>query len=236
MLTAMRIVGLTGGIGTGKSTVAAVLRELGATVIDADEATRAVQARGSEGLRQLVAAFGDGILTPEGDLDRGRVADIAFRDPEARQRLNGIVHPLVRRWMAERQAEAVERGDPVVVMDIPLLFEARGAGAFETVLLVYAPEELALRRLVEQRGMTEEQARARMAAQMPIEDKRALATHVIENTGSVDELRERVGRVWAELSEGLEVHQPEQQGQPDATDRGDALRPARVEEGGELGR
>src|SRR5215510_12835474 len=120
----MRVVGLTGGIGTGKSTVAAMLRDLGATVIDADEATRAVQARGSDGLRQLVEAFGPRILTPDGDLDRARLGDIAFADPEARQRLNGIVHPLVRQWMAERQQEAFERGDPVVVLDIPLLLEA----------------------------------------------------------------------------------------------------------------
>jgi dephospho-CoA kinase len=200
----MRIVGLTGGIGTGKSTVSGMLRELGATVIDADEATRAVQSRGSDGLRQLVNAFGAGILTPEGDLDRARLADLAFRDPDARGRLNEIVHPLVRLWMAERQREAMERGDAVVVMDIPLLFEARGAGAFDTVLLVYAPEDVALRRLVEQRGMTEEQARARIAAQMPIEEKRALATHVIENTGSLEELRERVERIWAELSEAVQ--------------------------------
>jgi dephospho-CoA kinase len=196
----MRIVGLTGGIGTGKSTVSGMLRELGATVIDADEATRAVQARGSDGLRQLVEAFGPDILAPDGDLDRARLADIAFQDPDARRRLNEIVHPLVRQWMAERQREAVERGDPVVVLDIPLLFEARGAGAFETVLLVYAPDEVALGRLVEQRGMTEEQARARMAAQMPIEEKRALATHVIENTGGMEELRTRVERVWADLA------------------------------------
>ncbi|HEY4027713.1 MAG TPA: dephospho-CoA kinase [Candidatus Dormibacteraeota bacterium] len=202
----MRTVGLTGGIGTGKSTVAAMLRELGATVIDADEATRAVQSRGSDGLRQLVAEFGDGILTPDGDLDRARLADVVFGDPEARRRLNGIVHPLVRQWMAERQQEAVERGDPVVVLDIPLLFEARGAGAFETVLLVYAPDEVALRRLVELRGMSVEQARARMAAQLPIEEKRALATHVIENTGGRDELRRQVVRVWAELSGGLGEH------------------------------
>ena len=196
----MRLVGLTGGIGTGKSTVSAILRELGATVIDADEATRAVQAPGSEGLCQLVEAFGAGILTAGGELDRGRLAEIAFQDPEARQRLNGIVHPLVRQWMAERQQEAAERGDQVVLMDIPLLFEARGDAAFETVLLVYAPDEVALRRLVEQRGMTEEQARARMAAQMPIEEKRALATHVIDNTGGLEDLRSRVERVWADLS------------------------------------
>ena len=197
----MRIVGLTGGIGTGKSTVSAMLRELGATVIDADEATRAVQAPGSEGLRQLVEAFGDGILTPGGELDRAKLADIAFRDPEARTRLNGIVHPLVRLWMAERQQEAAERGDPVVVMDIPLLFEARGGDAFETVLLVYAPEDVQVDRLVRLRGMTEEQVRARMAAQMPIEEKRRLATHVIENTGSLEDLRERVEAAWAAVAQ-----------------------------------
>ena len=231
----MKIVGLTGGIGTGKSTVSAMLRDLGVTVIDADEATRAVQAPGSEGLRQLAAEFGEGILTTGGELDRARLADIAFNDPEARQRLNAIVHPLVRLWMAERQQEAVERGDPLVVMDIPLLFEARGAGAFETVVLVYAPEELQLRRLVALRGMSGDAARARMAAQLPIEEKRRLATHVIENTGSLDELRRRVERVWRELSEGLEDHEPLDRGQAHHADGGDALGPAGVERGGQLG-
>jgi dephospho-CoA kinase len=195
----MRTVGLTGGIGTGKSAVAAILRDLGATVIDADEATRAVQAPGSAGLRRLVEAFGPGILTPAGALDRAALADIAFRDPAARERLNRIVHPLVREWMADRQREAAERGDPVVVLDIPLLFESRGADAFETVILVYAPEEVQRRRLVELRGMSEEQARSRIAAQMPIEEKRRLATHVIDNTGSLDALRRQVERLWTEV-------------------------------------
>ena len=196
----MRVVGLTGGIGTGKSTVAAMLRELGATVIDADEATRAVQARGTEGLLRLAQEFGPAILDPDGELDRSRLAEIAFKDPEARRRLNGIVHPLVRQWMAERQQEAVERGDAVVVLDIPLLFESRGANPFETVVLVYAPEDLQVRRLVELRGMTEEQALARIAAQTPIDEKRRLATHVIENTGSMQQLRDQVRQVWAEIS------------------------------------
>lgn len=196
----MRVVGLTGGIGTGKSTVAAMLRELGATVIDADEATRAVQARGTEGLHRLAQEFGPAILGPDGELDRSRLAEIAFKDPAARRRLNGIVHPLVRQWMAERQREAFERGDAVVVLDIPLLFESRGANAFETVVLVYAPEELQVRRLVELRGMTEEQALARIAAQTPIDEKRRLATHVIENTGSMQQLRDQVRQVWAEIS------------------------------------
>lgn len=196
----MRVVGLTGGIGAGKSAVAAILRELGVTVIDADEATRAVQARGTDGLNRLAQEFGSSIITPDGDLDRSRLADIAFKDPDARLRLNAIVHPLVRQWMAERQQEAFERGDELVVMDIPLLFESRGAGAFQTTILVYAPEELQLRRLMELRGMTDEQARQRIAAQMPIEEKRRLATHVIENSGSLEQLRTRVRQVLAEIT------------------------------------
>jgi dephospho-CoA kinase len=231
----MKVVGLTGGIGTGKSTVAAMLRRLGATVIDADEATRAVQARGTDGLRRLVDEFGPSVLTADGELDRARLAEVAFADPEARQRLNGIVHPLVRQWMGERLQEAAERGDPVVVMDIPLLFEARGTAGFEAVLLVYAPEEVQVDRLVRLRGMSEEQVRARIAAQMPIEEKRRLATHVIENTGDLDQLARRVERAWAEISEGLQDHQPEQDGQARQADRGDQLGASRVEEEGQLG-
>ncbi|HKA50395.1 MAG TPA: dephospho-CoA kinase [Candidatus Dormibacteraeota bacterium] len=196
----MRVVGLTGGIATGKSTVSAMLRRLGATVIDADEATRAVQAPATEGLRRLAQEFGPTIVTADGELDRARLAEIAFNDPDARRRLNAIVHPLVREWMARRQQEAAERGDQIVVLDIPLLFESRGAGAFEDVLLVYAPEDLQIRRLVELRGMTTEQARARVAAQMPIEEKRKLATHVIENTGTMPQLQAQVDRVWAGIA------------------------------------
>jgi dephospho-CoA kinase len=198
----MRVIGLTGGIGTGKSSVSRLLREKGVTVIDADEATRAVQSRGSEGLRRLVDEFGTSILTSEGDLDRGRLAAVAFADPEARRRLNAIVHPLVREWMADRQMAAEARGEPHVVLDIPLLFESRGAAGFDDVILVYAPEEVALRRLVEQRGMSEEQARARIAAQMPIEEKRELAQHVIDNTGTLQQLRTQTERVWAEVTAG----------------------------------
>jgi dephospho-CoA kinase len=196
----MKVIGLTGGIGTGKSTVTGLLRDRGVTVIDADEATRAVQAPGGDGLRRLVDEFGASILTPDGDLDRARLAAVAFGDPEARQRLNAIVHPLVREWMADRQIEAEARGEPWVVLDIPLLFESRGAAGIDDVILVYAPEELALRRLVEVRGMPEDQARARIAAQMPIEEKRRLARHVIENTGTLDQLRARTKRVWEEVT------------------------------------
>jgi dephospho-CoA kinase len=196
----MKVVGLTGGIGTGKSTVSSLLRQMGATVIDADEATRAVEARGTEGLRRLVEEFGPDILTASGDLDRPRLAAIAFEKPEARQRLNAIVHPLVRQWMAERQREAAERGDEIVVLDVPLLYETRGDAAFDTVLLVYAPEELQVRRLVELRGMTEHEARSRIAAQLPIEEKRRRAPHVIDNTGSLERLRDQVRQVWSAVT------------------------------------
>ena len=195
----MKTLALTGGIGTGKSAVARVLRDMGVTVIDADEAVRAVQAPGADGLHRLVDAFGASILTERGELDRGRLAGLVFADPQARRRVEEIIHPLVRQWMAARHMEAVERGEDVVVHDIPLLFETRGPGGFDAVLLVYAPEEVQLRRLVELRGMREEDARARIAAQLPIDEKRRRATHVIENTGTLDDLRKAVRRVWSEL-------------------------------------
>ncbi len=195
----MRLIGLTGGIGSGKSAAAAFLRELGVTVIDADEGTRAVQAPGSEGLHRLVEAFGPEMLTTEGGLDRAALGAVVFADASARQRLNAIVHPLVREWMAERVREAAERGDEVVVLDIPLLFETRGTEGLDAVILVYSPEELQLKRLVEQRGMDEGAARERIAAQMPIDDKRRLASHVVVNTGTLEDLRSEVERTWADV-------------------------------------
>jgi dephospho-CoA kinase len=200
----LRLIGLTGGIGSGKSTVAGFLRELGATVIDADEATRAVQAPGAPGLRQLVEAFGSEILTADGALDRPRLAAIAFGDPQARRRLNEIIHPLVRQWMAERQREAAERGDASVVLEVPLLFETRGVEGLDAVVLVYAPEDLQLKRLIESRGMEEQAARARIASQMPIEEKRRLAGHVILNTGSLEELRAETERTWVDVQAAVQ--------------------------------
>lgn len=198
----MKVIGLTGSIGSGKTTVAAHLRQLGATVIDADEGVRSVQAPGEEGLRQLVAEFGDEILSPSGELDRAKLARLVFADAPARKRLNAIIHPLVRAWMAERLGEADARGEAVVVLDIPLLYETRGDAGLDAVILVYAPEDLMLRRLTELRGMTEADARARVAAQLPMEEKRRRATHVIENTGTLSDLRARTEEVWRELARG----------------------------------
>lgn len=196
----MRLIGLTGGIGTGKSTVSAMLRELGATVIDADEAARAVVEPGTEGLRQVADEFGPSVLAADGSLDRARLAAVVFADPERRRRLQEITWPLVAAWMAEQTAAAAERGDDIVVHDVPLLFENPARrGVYERVILVYAPPEVALERLVA-RGLSEADARARLAAQMPIEEKRALADVVIDNSKGLERTRDEVRRAWAALA------------------------------------
>lgn len=195
----MRHVGLTGGIGSGKSTVAAILRELGACVIDSDEGARAVVEPGTEGFEQVVAEFGPGIVAG-GRLDRKALAAQVFGDPRALRQLNAIVHPLVRRWSAEQLAAAAERGEAVVVSDIPLLFENGLDRAFETVVLVHVPPETQVRRLVDGRGFSERDARARIAAQMPIDEKVPRATVVIDNSGSREHTREQVQRLWERLT------------------------------------
>jgi dephospho-CoA kinase len=194
----LKLIGLTGGVGSGKSTVAAMLRELGAVVVDADEATRAVYQPGTPGFDAVVRAFGFDYVR-NGHIDRGRLGELVFHDAEARGRLNAIVHPLVRQWMAERTAEAAERGAQVVVQDVPLLFENNLENLFSSVVLVYVPEALQLHRLVHGRGFTPEAARAVIAAQMPIEEKRSRAEHVIDNSGTRDETRAQVASVWREL-------------------------------------
>ncbi len=194
----MKLVGLTGGVGSGKSTVADMLRELGATVVDADEATHAVYEPGGPGFDAVVREFGKGFLTG-GRIDRQRLGELVFNDADARRRLNDIVHPLVREWMAQRTAEAVEAGANVVVQDVPLLFENGLERFFSSVVLVYTPEEVQVERLVSGRGLTPERARAIIAAQMPIEAKRGRAHHVINNSGSREETLAQVKAVWRQL-------------------------------------
>ena len=190
--------GLTGGIASGKSAVSAVLRELGAVVIDGDQLAREVVARGTPGLAAVVEEFGPGVLTAEGDLDRPAVATIVFADEQARKRLEAIVHPLVFQEIQRLEAEAPEGA--VVVHDIPLLAESGRAATFDAVLVVDAPERLQLQRMVEHRGWTEDEARARMAAQASRDERRAIATHLIDNSGTLDELRRQVTAVYAELA------------------------------------
>lgn len=191
-------VGLTGGIGSGKSTVSAALAELGAVVIDADLVAREVVARGTPGLAAVVAEFGPEVLTADGDLDRPALGAVVFADDAARKRLEAIVHPLVHERVAAIEADAAP--DAVVVHDIPLLTETGRAGSFDAVVVVDVPTEVQVERLVRDRGMTEADARARIAAQATREDRIAVATHVIDNTGTLDDLRARVAEVWAELT------------------------------------
>lgn len=195
-------VGLTGGIASGKSTVSAMLRELGAVVIDADALAREVVERGTPGLAAVVAEFGDGLLTPDGDLDRAAMGALVFADESARKRLEAIVHPLVFERIVDLETHAP--AGAVVVHDIPLLAESGRAtgpdrGGFDAVVVVDAPQDVQVDRMVRDRGWTEADALSRIAAQATPEDRRAIATYLIENTGSLDDLRREVEAVYAEL-------------------------------------
>lgn len=191
----MKLVGLTGGVGSGKSTVAAMLHELGAVVVDADEAAHAVYEPGTPGFAAVIREFGDEYVS-EARIDRKRLGELVFADADARRRLNAIVHPLVRDWMAARTAEAAEAGASLVVQVVPLLFENGLERLFSTVVLIYVPESVQLERLVRGRGIDPERARQMIAAQMPIEEKKRLAHHVIDNSGSVEATRARVDQLW----------------------------------------
>ncbi|MGH7760058.1 MAG: dephospho-CoA kinase [Candidatus Dormibacteraceae bacterium] len=193
----MKLIGLTGGAGSGKSTVSAMLKDLGATVIDADEAAHAAYEPGSPGFESVVREFGSEYVR-DGRIDRARLGELVFHDDEARDRLNAIVHPLVREWMAARTAESIEAGADMIVQEIPLLFENRLEPLYSTTVLVYVPEPAQLRRLVEGRGLSEDRALAMIASQMPIEDKRKLAEHVVDNSGTREATRAEVERIWNE--------------------------------------
>ena len=191
-------VGLTGGVASGKSTVSAALRELGAVVIDADQAARDVVARGTPGLEAVVAEFGEELLTPEGDLDRPAMARLVFHDEPARKRLEGIVHPLVYEKVHELEAQAPEGA--LVVHDVPLLAEAGRADGFDAVVVVDVPTEVQVERMVRDRGWSDEDARSRIGAQASREDRLAVATYVLDNTGTRDELRAKVEELYRTLS------------------------------------
>lgn len=194
-------IGLTGGIGSGKSTVAQMLVGLGAVLVDADAIARELMEPGQEVLAKTVEAFGPSIVDAEGRLDRAALAGLVFADDSARERLNGIVHPAVRARSAELVAQAVQSPDfsGVVVEDVPLLVETGQAGRFDGVLVVEAEREVRLGRLVEVRGMAREDAEARMAAQASDGERRAVATWVVDNSGSLIETRVQVERIWAEV-------------------------------------
>jgi dephospho-CoA kinase len=193
--------GLTGGIGSGKSTVSARLAELGAVVLDADKAARAVVEPGTPGLAAITAAFGAGVLAADGSLDRAKLAGIVFADEAALGRLNAITHPLIHEHIRAAEEAAIAAGgdDVVLVHDVALLAEWGRAKEFDLVIVVDVPAETQLERLTGPRRMAEDQARARMAAQASREERLAVADIVIDNAGTREELDRRVDEVWGEL-------------------------------------
>ena len=190
-------VGLTGGIGAGKSEVSRRLARYGAIVVDADAIAREVVEPGTDGLAEVVAAFGREVLLPDGGLDRARLGDVVFGDPEARRRLNAIVHPRVGQRMTELDQAAGP--DAIVVHDVPLIAENGRSDAYDMVVVVDAPPRTQIERLTRSRDMTREQAQARMAAQASREQRLAIADIVIDNSGSLAELDRQVGDLWAQL-------------------------------------
>ena len=195
----MLLIGLTGNIASGKSTVAQMLAERGATIIDADELARDAVAVGSDGHRKIVERWGDDILKADGGLDRVALRQIVFQEPTELEALNSIVHPEVSRLRDDLVNEARERGDETVVCDIPLLFERNLVGDFDRIVLVDAPRPLRLERLTRERALGHTEAMNMIAAQMPAELKRARADYIIENEGSLEALEKRVDEVWRAL-------------------------------------
>ncbi|HSH22876.1 MAG TPA: dephospho-CoA kinase [Acidimicrobiales bacterium] len=191
----MRTVGLTGAIGSGKSTVARLLAARGAVVLDADAITRELQRPGQPVHRRIVERFGNGVVDPDGSLDRQALARVVFADDEALAALEAVVHPAVREVIAERLA-ALAGSDVVVVLDVPLLVESRHYDV-DGVVVVDCPPEVSVRRLVEQRGMTEADAQARLARQVPRADRLAAADVVIDNAGPLAALEPQVDTAWA---------------------------------------
>ena len=189
--------GLTGGIASGKSAVSSILRDLGAVIIDADALAREVVAKGTPGLDAVVAEFGADLLGPDGELDRPKMGALVFADEDARRRLEAIVHPLVFERIVALEEGAPE--DAVVVHDIPLLAESGRADTFDAVIVVDAPQDVQIERMVRDRGWSEAEARARIAAQADPDERRAIATHLIDNTGTLADLRGRVEAVFGEI-------------------------------------
>ncbi|MGE5508181.1 MAG: dephospho-CoA kinase [Chitinophagales bacterium] len=192
--------GLTGGLGSGKSLVSRMLGELGAAVVDADELAREAVVPLTPAWQAIVDRFGRRFLLPGGALDRRLLGQLVFSDPEARRDLEAIVHPEVRRLMDERAQRLEEAGAPVVVLDIPLLFEAGLTGEVDKIAVVYAPPETQLARVMARDGLTEEEARRRIAAQWPLSVKAPLADYVIDNSGDREATRMQVQRLWEEIT------------------------------------
>ncbi len=199
----MRLVGLTGGIASGKSTLAAMLRARGAPVVDADALAREAVRHGSPALARIAEAFGPEVLLPDGGLDRRRLGALVFADPEERRRLEAITHPAVRELLAAELIRLEAEGHSLAFYDVPLLFEVGLEGAVECTVVVWTPRAVQLARLVQRDGLTPSEAEARVAAQLPIDEKAARADVVVENDGPVEALAAKADRLLADLRQGL---------------------------------
>jgi dephospho-CoA kinase len=199
----VRVIGLTGGIATGKSTFAAALRALGAPVIDADQLARAAVARGTPGLAAVVAEFGAEVLTPDDELDRKRVAEIVFADPVARARLEAAVHPAVRALFRGQVARLAADGYDLAFYDVPLLYEAKVEGEVDLAVVVWTPREAQIARLAARDGLGRAEAEARLAAQLPIDEKAARADVVVVNDADAAALVAKARRLLEDIRGGL---------------------------------
>ncbi|MBZ5201136.1 dephospho-CoA kinase [Planomicrobium chinense] len=196
------IIGLTGSIASGKSTVSAMLAEMGYPIVDADKVARLVVEPGSETLEKIRELFGDEVILPDGTMDRKKVGELIFNDPASRKKLNDVIHPAIRMEMLRQRGEFLDQGFATVIMDIPLLFESRLQHLVDKVLVVSVTEELQLKRLMERNGLSEKEARARIASQLPMSVKEEGADAVIYNNGSVDETKWQLNRIldqWKRL-------------------------------------
>ncbi len=201
-----RIIGLSGGIGSGKSTVTRMLQQLGAITVCADEIVHELQAPGAPLLGEIAEVFGEGVISEDGSLDREALGAIVFRDPDARGRLGKLMHPPVIGEMMRRAKAAVDASAPMVVLDIPLLFEGQKSGTgsaavmrWEATVLVWVPPEVQIERTMDRDGCDRGEAERRVAAQLPIDEKKAMATHVIDNSGTLDQTREQVEALYRQL-------------------------------------
>ncbi|MBC8079748.1 MAG: dephospho-CoA kinase [Gorillibacterium sp.] len=191
------IIGLTGGIACGKSTVAAMLADRGAAIVDADQLARESAAPGSLGLQQIVEHFGSDMLQGDGTLDRKRLGNVIFNNESARKDLEAILHPLIRLKMHERMNELDgHQPNRLVVVDVPLLYESGMDSMFPEIMVVYVPRDIQLKRLMQRDGITEEQAQLRLLAQMPIEDKKLLADILVDNSQGLQETEQQIDKFW----------------------------------------
>ncbi len=191
------VVGLTGGIASGKSTVSNMLKEMEITVIDADVESRMAVQQGEPAYKQIISQFGQEIVLPNGEIDRQKLGSIIFHDEHKRQLLNQIVHPEVRRRMNEKKEAALKKDERIVILDIPLLFESNLTNMVEKTLLVYVDRSVQITRLMERNNLSENEAEARIQSQMPISDKITLADEIINNNGSLTETKRQLDEILA---------------------------------------